>query len=141
MLDWRVFRLNQELKKYDRTLFCHRTSKGMILVLRRADRLEASDYNQSLPELASLNPQLVFALTDDWTANGNPEDRGIEPVMERLRAMDLWNKSDVLDSLRKNRETEDSIRKQSFRNEVAARALDLRKDFARATNEISTSTI
>lgn len=141
MLDWQVNRINSELRHYDRTLFCHRTARGAILVLRKADRLDASDYNQTLPDLVSLNPQFIFALTDDWTANGHPVERGIEPLMERLRAMDLWNKTDVLDSLKKNRETEEARSRQSFRNDIGAKAADLRRDFAKATNDFNTSTI
>jgi len=139
MLDWRVIRINQEVRKYDRDLFAYRGGNGAILILRKANRLEASDYNQTLPNLASLNPQLVLACTDNWRADGVPCDRGLEPIIEKLRAMDLWSKDGVLDQLRKNREAEEDQRKRTFRNNVGAMAADMRSQFAKATNDFVTT--
>lgn len=136
MLDWRVIRVNQEVRKYDRDLFAYRGGNGAILILRKANRLDASDYNQSLPNLASLNPQLVLALTDNWRVDGVPCDQGLEPIMDRIKFMDLWSKEGVLEKLRKNREAEEDNRKRTFRNNVGAMAADMRSEFARATNNL-----
>jgi GTPase involved in cell partitioning and DNA repair len=138
-MDWQVTRINQEVKRYDKTLFAHRNMNNTILILRKADRLEASDYNQIEPNLASLNPQLILALTDNWKANGKNCDRGIEPVMQMIRSMDTWSKEDQLPIMRKKREEEEEQKKRSFRNNVGALAADIRKDFAKATNDISTN--
>ncbi len=135
-MDWKVLRVNQEIKKHDPTLFAYRTAKGAILILRKADRLAASDYNQTLPELSSLNPQLVLALTDTWRPDGNPVDMGLELILDQLKSMDMWNQWNILERVSKNRETEEDNRKRSFKNNVGALAADMRHDFAKATNDV-----
>ena len=61
--------------------------------------------------------------------------------MNELLSRDLWSKPGYLDGLRKKRDREKDIKDQSNRNEMRARAADMRKDFARSTNEINTSTL
>lgn len=33
---------------------------------------------------------MIFSLTDTWNVRGRPVPWGIEPVMARIREMDLW---------------------------------------------------
>jgi hypothetical protein len=59
--------------------------------------------------------------------------------MQMIRSMDTWSKEDQLPIMRKKREEEEEQKKRSFRNNVGALAADIRKDFAKATNDISTN--
>jgi hypothetical protein len=139
-MDWKVIRLNQELRRYDRSLFAQKQGSGMIQVWRKADKWSASDL--SYDETQSSNPMhFVLALTHNWTVSGQCVDWGLEPVMARIHEMDLWSKQSFLDDLRKQRDRAKAIREQSNRNEIRARASDMRKEFAEATNEINTSTL
>lgn len=136
----RVMRINEVVKQYDRKLFA-RASAGKVLILRRGDRLEASDYNQREPELARLNPQLILALTHNWKVDGLPVEWGLEPLMLQLRSMDSWADPDMYRNMVKKRELEASEKERANRNDLRARAADMRQDFARATNEINTSSL
>ncbi len=139
-MDWKVTRLTQELKKHDRTLFAKKTESEMVQVWRRAEKWSAADlfYEQT----SSSNPmQFILALTHDWSLQGKSVDWGIDPVMTKIQEMDLWSKESFLSDLRKERERAKDVREQSKRNEIRARAADMRKDFAQATNEINTSTL
>lgn len=139
MNDWRVQRITQEVKKYDRRLYAVRASNGMIQIHRKADRIEASDFNMTMPELSSLNPQFILALTDTWKLSGKPVEWGLEPIMRMIRNMDSWNQPDMLDELHRRQEADKERKQRRFRNDIRAMAADMRKDFARATNDLSTS--
>lgn len=137
--DQQVRRLSSEVSKYDRRLFATRGVDGMIRVLRKGDRLEASDFNQSEPDLVDLHPQLILSLTHNWHYSGTPVEWGVEPVLEKLRAMDSWVDPAMFSRMHKARDSEKEREDRSRRNEFRSIALDLRKDFARATNDINTS--
>lgn len=139
-MDWRVSRLTQELRKHDRSLKAIRTNTGMIQVWRQAEHWSAAELIDG--ESTHSSPmQLITALTDTWKVDGNPIDLGIEPLMRKIQYMDSWNKVGVLDELRKRREMESEERKRQNKNENMAIAADLRKDFAKVTNDINTSSL
>ncbi len=139
-MGWKVNRLNQKLRQYDRNLIAKESDNGMIQVWRLADKWSSADLCSD--DFGSSRPmQFIFALTDNWTVTGKPVDLGIEPVMDRVREMDLWSKVSFLDEMRKNRDRVKAIKEQTKRNEIQAMAYDMRKDFAKATNEINTSTL
>lgn len=138
-MSWRVTRLNQELRKHDRNLFVV-NSNGMIQVWRKADRWQANEL--SYDESGHSQPmQFIAALTDNWQATGSPVDLGIEPVLYKIQNMDSWNKGSQLEAMRKRREKEKEDQKRQKVNETRAIAADLRKDFAKATNDINTSSL
>lgn len=140
-MDERVRRLSDLVQGYDRDLYAFRASNGMLQIHRKANRLEASDYNQEEPQLAHLNPQFILALTDTWTLDGQPVEWGLEPLMCKLKEMDSWRSDTEIKGLRRKRERAKEIQANSKRNESRAMAADLRRDFAKATNEINTSTL
>ncbi len=139
-MDWRVKRLTEELKKHDRTLKAVRTNTGMIQVWRTAERWSAADLIDGESD-DSQPMQFIAALTDNWNVTGKPIDLGIDPLMWKIQSMDSWNKGSMLDDMRKKRELAKEDRKRIIANENKARAYDLRKDFAKAVNEINTSTL
>lgn len=139
-MDWRVKRLTQELSKHDRTLYAMRTNIGMVQIWREAEHWHAAELLDG--ETPHSRPtQFITALTDTWRLDGTPVDHGIEPVMRRIRSMDSWNKTGVLDEMRKNRERAKEDKARQTKNENIARAHDLRKDFAKAVNDINTSSL
>ena len=66
---------------------------------------------------------------------------GIEPVSWKIREMDAQRDDSYLERMEKENERVDQIRKQSHLNEVKATAADMRKDFAKAVNDINTSAL
>lgn len=140
-MDSRTQTINRVVQSFDRTLFVYRNKEGMRLIMRRADRLEDSDYNQKEPALASLHPQMILALTDSWKSTGQSVDWGIEPILEQLKSMDLWRNDRMLEEIRERRESKERDESRMKRNEFKAIAADMRRDFAKATNDINTSTL
>ncbi len=112
----------------------------MIQIHRHGERLSDCDFD---PEFGPSGPASYFicALTDNWTLQGKPVDWGIDPVMNRIRDMDLWGSNHSLDKMRERREKLKADKDNSQRNETRAIAADMRKDFARATNDINTASL
>ena len=140
-MDWSVKRLNDELKKHDPLLYALKTNSGMRQVWRKAEKKDAA-YAGFTEETETSSPcQFILALTEDWKLTGHAVEWGIEPVMQKILEMDSWRDDSTLSQIRKERERQKDIREQSRRNDLKARALDMRRDFARATNDINTSTL
>jgi len=127
-MDSRLNLLNEDLKRYDRFLFAKKNSYGMVSIYRSPDPLKRG------LSPAPLHPYWICSLTDNWNRTGQPVERGIVQVMEFLRNAD-GHRHDRLDTVRKNREKKEAIRKNRERNEIRDIAADLRKDFAKATDE------
>lgn len=136
----RVRRINEVVSQYDRKLFAQAAGEK-VLILRRGDRLEASDFNQSAPDLARLNPQLVLALTHNWKVDGKPVEWGLEPLMHQLKSMDSWADPDMYRNMVKKRERDQAEEERALKNDIRARAADMRKEFARATNDVNTASL
>ncbi len=139
-MDQRIARLTHELQTHDRKLFAKRVSNGMIQIHRYGERLSDCDFD---PEFGPSGPasHFICALTENWTLQGKPVDWGIDPVMARIRDMDLWGSATSLDQIRAQRERNKESKAQTKRNELRAIAADMRKDFARATNDINTASL
>lgn len=139
-LKWSEKRLEKELKGYDPELYVLKTPRGMLQVYRQPK--DKNEFHLIPDESGSVStPMLVLCLTDNWKLDGDPVDHGIEPVMEMIRMMDSWREPDAYGRMLKQREREKEAKDQNFRNDIRARAADLRKDFAKATNDINTSTL
>ena len=139
-MDWRVIRLTQEVEKHDRMLKAVRTNTGMIQIWRQAEHWAAAELIDGESD-DSQPMQFILALTDDWGLTGNPIDIGIEPLMRKIQHMDSWNKVGILDDMRKRREAEAEEKKRQRANENKAIAADMRTEFAKAVNDINTSSL
>lgn len=140
-MDRYVERLTQELKTYSKDLYAERASNGTVQVYRKTVRWESFEFQGKSLAVSRLRPELVFPLTDTWTVRGKPVEWGIEPVSWKIREMDAQRDDSYLERMEKENERVDQIRKQSHLNEVKATAADMRKDFAKAVNDINTSAL
>jgi hypothetical protein len=133
----RVATLNRYLRQYDRELYAEQadamsqlgeTEHGVapIYVLRR---------NSRKPH----EPHFIFALTEDWTHKTRPREWGIEVVLNRLKAIDLWKNETVVDRLMKEREKHEESERREVSNSIESFLKEFRGQFAKATNHINTS--
>lgn len=116
------------LKRYDSELFA---------VCNKPPRIDV--YRQNRDKLSP--PHFIFSLTDTWTASGKPVDWGVEPVIARLRALDLWNSGIGVEHFIEQSEKEKEEELRNFRNNTESFLLDFRRQFAKATDGINTSTL
>jgi hypothetical protein len=141
MLSSKVFSLTQHLKGHDKDLYAEQSLNGLVTVQRRSVHWQSVAWEKGVLHYSRPISQFVLALTDTWQLQGNPVDWGIEPVLSRIKELDAYRDDSMLDQMRKERERTEELKQKSFRSEIRARAYDLRKEFAQATNEINTSTL
>lgn len=135
-MDSRVNRLNKELRSYDRDLYIERDSFGAMHLYRKARRYKVFEY-EGCPYAASYDQkQFIMSLTSDWQPGSKPVNWGIEPLMRRINEIDSWRDDTGLDEFQKRRELGEKWKKESHKQELRATAADMRKDFAKATNDI-----
>lgn len=72
---------------------------------------------------------------------GRPAPWGLLPIINRLKAIDLWNNPDYLDEMERNNDKVDEGKKRDFRNTVESFMKDYRPVFAKAFNGVNTSTL
>lgn len=136
-MDTYVKRLTQEVKSYSKDLYADRSPNGSVQIYRRATRFESYEFQGKVLTVSLPLPQLVLHLTDNWLPSGKPVEWGIEPICWKIRSMDSHRDDSYFEKMVKQREEIDSINQQSRRNEIRAIAADMRKDFAKATNDVS----
>lgn len=136
-MDTYVKRLTQEVKSYSKDLYADRSPNGSVQIYRRATRYESYEFEGKVLTVSLPLPQLVLCLTDNWLPSGKPVEWGVEPICWKIRSMDSHRDDSYFEKMVKQREEIDSINQQSRRNEIRAIAADMRKDFAKATNDVS----
>jgi len=124
----RVKDVTRAVKQHDPCLYAQETKPGRIDLYRKN--------RESLSP-----PHYLMSLTHNWQAEGRPVDWGIEPIMHRLRAMDLWRDDNFVEQFVADNEKEEMSRERSRKNNVESFLYDFRKQFQKATNEINTSTL
>lgn len=136
----RARRLTTHLRGHDAQLFARSEMDGSIRVYRHGTRYEKFDFNGDTFIVSRPDSFLVLALTHNWSIAGEPVDWGIDPLLSKIKESDFHRTGELLaDQLRKERERDQALTDRANRNEIKARAYDMRRDFARATNEINTS--
>lgn len=128
------------IRKFDSKLYCEKNRDGKLCVYREDQRIESYDFEGQVILFSRPAPYLVFALTDDWTEQGSPVDRGLLPIYFRLRQIDLWNRDLVSESIRSVEKDKES-RDRAVDNHIESYLKDVRREFARRTNDINTSTL
>lgn len=140
-MDSRTRTLNKHLRAYDRDLYAERFESGVIHIFRKVTTWVHFELNGTKFGYAKTTPLFIIALTDNWLLTGNPVQWGIEPLMSKIRDMDNWREDSTYTNIVKEREQLQRNQERSARNNVRALAADMRRDFARATNDINTSTL
>lgn len=132
--------ITKAIKSHDRELYCEKNREGKLCVYRKGSRIESYDVNGHVIDFVRPAPNFVFALTDNWRTTGIPVEWGIVPILERLKAIDLWNRDlagECIQSTIKEIESRDRARKNSTESFL----MEFRRQFARATNEINTANL
>lgn len=139
-MEYRVSKINKVIKNYDDALYAKKES-GVIKIFRKAYNWLSFNFNGDILTYAAPSPHLIFCLTDNWTIHGTPVDWGLEPIANRLKAMDLWNNPDFAERMIKSYEKSKESDRRDVSNSMESFLYDFRKQFAKAFNGINTSTL
>lgn len=138
-MEWRIKRLNEELKKHDRKLFCYRTCNGMVQVWRKGDVHAWDFFLDDKPSGDKL--QFILPITNNWTLTGAPTEWGIEPLMQRIMSMDNWNHPELYNEHASKRAENDRLEEKRKKGVIHDIAVDIQKDFAKATDDVRTANL
>lgn len=119
-------RMDKALKAHDSLLFLQETKPGRFDVYRKS-------------QTGANPPHFIFPLTDTWKPDGKPVDWGIEVVLNRLKAHDMWNDKSFIATLPELHEKEAESKDRARRNDIESFLYDFRSQFHRATSDINTS--
>ena len=134
-----VSRLNSEVKKYDRELCAERDAYGRTVIRRKTvhyDRFNMDGFDLIVSRPAK---HFIMALTHNWQLDGNYAEWGIEPVLNRLKAMDLWQNDKMVEQMIADQEKQGQIKEKDYKNNVESFLIDFRRQFARSFNDVNTS--
>lgn len=121
-------KLNYELKLHDSFLYLQETKLGRFDVYRKSS-------------LGMEHPYFIFSLTDSWVPNGIPTEWGIEVVLSRIKALDLWKDETVVDRIHKDTEKKKESEARSQKNNIESFLYDFRRQFQKSVDGINTSTL
>lgn len=137
----RAHRISDAVQTYDYLLYA-KADWDSIKIYRKCKEYRNDWLSFEVPLLVvQRNDHLVMSLTDTWGARGKKVDWGIEPIMARLKAMDLWNSHNVADEFFKNEEKHKKSKERDFRNNVESFLYDFKSQFQKATGDINTSSM
>lgn len=136
----RLASLNRHLKHYDRELYAAR-SGHTYQIYRKSYRWDSYEYQGQGLAVLREQPHYIISLTDTWKPDGKPVEWGIEPLLAQIRSMDLWRDRGMYAEMVKKREREERWKEDTRSNNIRAAAIDMKRDLAKATNDINTSTL
>lgn len=139
MQEWRLNKLEKALRKHDHKLRVKRSHTGKVQVFRLTKRCEWVSVDNIKVGFLLDSFDYVLSLTDDWSANGNSVEWGVEPVLARLKAIDLWSNENFMEEfLKQDKEVEES-KKRDFHNNTEAFLYDFRNQFKKTFNDVNTA--
>lgn len=140
-MSFRARRITKALQTYDYELYAKQDNE-VIRVYRKCKELRIEHIDVNTPMLNMVrNDHLVMSLTDTWGTRGKPVDWGIEPIMARIKALDLWNSDNLSSKFFTDEEKEEESKMRDFRNSTESFLYDFKSQFARATNDVNTSSL
>lgn len=135
----RLERLTKAVQWHDRELFAQRMTHGRIGIFRQSYRFEHYDFDGMNIIFTKDSPHLIFTLTHNWTANGRPVEWGIEPILARLKAIDLWQNESQVEDMIKGYEKDKESTDRDRDNSIESFLLDFRRQFQKTFNQFNVS--
>lgn len=140
MRTWREYQITRAIQGYDPKLYAVKGYEDRIDILRKGYRYETYDVDGVLLTVPVEEPHRVISLTDTWGALGKPVEWGIEPILAKIQACDLW-KRDVGGEVIANREKQKEDQDRKRKNDIEGFLIDNRRMFAKAFDGINTSSL
>lgn len=139
--------ITKAIKLHDRELYCERSGEGKLCVYRKGQRVESfrldddgTGADESVLHFLRPTPHFVFALTENWRMASEPRDWGLEPILARIKAHDLWNRDVAGDAIEQELKESASLERER-QNTIESFLLDYRRQFAKAFDGVNTSTL
>lgn len=140
MRSWQETRLTGTVQRHDEKLFVKKDDFGRMVVWREGFDLITYNVDGSIIHCLSPSPRFIMALTENWSLSGEPCEWGVEPLLERLKAIDSWNlQSFVNAEMEGLNERSDESRRRSMNNKLEAAAYESYGVFKKTFADINTA--
>lgn len=139
-MKFREHAITRSIREYDRDLYA-KSTHGRVDIMRKNASYESYDIDGERVLFLRPADQLVMSLTDNWSASGEPRDWGIEPILARLRAMDLWSRPEFFEEIELGNEKVRESEKRDLSNNVESFLYDFRSAFKRTFADYNMSTV
>jgi len=136
----RADEITKAIRSYDPKLYCEKDRDGKLCVYRKSQRVEAYDFEGQTLLNVLPSPHFIFALTDNWKSDGRSVNWGLMPILERIKAIDLWNR-DLAEECLEREEKAKVIREKDARNSMENFLYDYRGQFKSVFKDINTSSL
>lgn len=143
-MDSKLRQVSRLLKRYDSDLFPKRFKDGALGIMRKERTFDFYQFDRPTKFnlwFARDYDALVVAVTDTWLDSGTPVDWGIEPLLEEIQKLDGWRDDGDYDRFCIERDNNKRNKERAFKNDMRARAADLRREFAKSVNDVNTSSL
>ena len=134
-MDARAQSVSRLVKEYDSKLLAKRDTHGVIHIYRKRP---VSDHftHEGITYVHVFHvDEYVVSLTDTWTHEGKPVEWGLEPIWQKFCQMDSWRDDSGFARFVESRERYHRDQHRMLKNDLRAKAADMRADFAKATND------
>jgi hypothetical protein len=84
-------------------------------------------------------PHYICSLTDTWGPKGKPVEWGVEVILQRLKAHDLWRDDTFVERFLAEQVKEDESKQRDVRNSLEGFLEEMHSSFKKATSDINTS--
>ena len=125
-------RLTKAVKEHDSLLYVERDNHGGMNLWRKDYRKEFFSYNGNTYSYMVSSPYFVLRLSDDWTTRGRPVEWGVEPLLHRIRSIDLWNKDSESSNVEKSQIKAMESKDREIKNMHEAMTSEMHSSFKKA---------
>lgn len=125
-MNYWINNLNQALKSHDSLLYAVEHKIGRIDVYRKS-------------QFGCNPPHLLFSLTENWLPQSEPRHWGIEVVLDRIKAHDLWRDDSFMENYLKQHEKDEESKDRARRNNIESFLYDFRSEFKKTFGDVNTS--
>lgn len=128
------------MSNYDRELFAKRNREGILVIYRNKKRMLLSydTGSQHVYELKN-SPEYVFALTSNWATTGQRRFWGGEPVLKKLKEIDLAHRADLFLEMEAKEKALEESKERDLKNSNEAWLSDNHGHFKKAFSGIRTA--
>ena len=121
--------LNRAVYGYSKDLRVKKSIDDIYCIYKQELIPEAYRINGSWLIYQKPIQSFVMALTEDWSLRSKRCEWGIEPVMARLRAIDLWSNHNFIDEIIDSHQKSMESKKRDFKNNTESFLYDFHSEF------------
>ena len=142
MRSWQETRLTGAVKRHDEKLFVKKDDFGRMSVWRESYALRPYEISGSVIQCLEPAPHYIMSLTENWTMNAKPCEWGVEPILERLKSIDAWNRDSFVNSeMEENNRRVDESKQRSINNKIEDATYEAYGTFKKVFADINTANI